>query len=38
VKSNHEIAPHEPEAVHPYRYRGAAAVRLAAVAHAQLAA
>ena len=34
----HEFAPHEPEAVHPCRYRGPAAGRLAAVAHARLAA
>ena len=34
----HEIAPHEPEAVHPCRYRGPAAGRFAAVAHARLAA
>ena len=32
------IAPHEPEAVHPCRYRGPAAGRFAAVAHARLAA
>src|SRR5215471_4430017 len=32
------IAPHEPEAVHPCRYRGLAAGRFAAVAHARLAA
>ena len=34
----HEFAPHEPEAVHPSRYRGPAAGRFAAVAHARLAA
>jgi hypothetical protein len=34
----HEFAPHEPEAVHPCRYRRPAAGRLAAVAHARLAA
>ena len=33
-----DFAPHEPEAVHPCRYRGPAAGRLAAVAHARLAA
>ena len=34
----HEFAPYEPEAVHPCRYRGPAAGRLAAVAHGRLAA
>jgi hypothetical protein len=32
------ITPHEPEAVHPCNYRGPAAGRFAAVAHARLAA
>jgi len=32
------IAPHEPEAVHPWNYRGPTAGRFAAVAHARLAA
>src|SRR5262249_1455370 len=32
------IAPHGPEEVHPCRYRGPAAGRFAAVAHARLAA
>ena len=36
--SHHACAPHEPEAVHPCRYRGPAAGRFAAVAHARLAA
>ena len=33
----HEFAPHEPEAVHPCRYLGPAAGRVATVAHARLA-
>jgi hypothetical protein len=40
ARSHHSrmIASHEPEAVHPCRYRGPAAGRFAAVAHARLAA